>query len=292
MFFHGQRQKILKKMNCIRRFLFENLNIQGAWVHLESGFEAVLHKRNYPDSAAKILGEMLVATLYLAQMLKTQARLSLQLKAQAPISQVFVDVKKTAETGEDLLFRAMAKPADCSKPQEIVAGQNGILLMNLELPESQKPYQSAVALKGNSIGAIFENFICQSEQTDIFIKLATSQNFAGGLFLKKLPDADLKDKDGFVRLKILAETATDSELLNDDFAHLMTKIFAEDSKSLRIFAPQNVRYHCPYDPQKILNILKTMPPENLAQMLDENGKIHVHDDICNFDYFFDFPRST
>ena len=277
-------------MNCIRRFLFENLNIQGAWVHLESGFEALLENRNYPESAVRVLGEMVIATLYLAQMLKAQARLSLQLKAEAPVSQVFVDVKKTAETGDDLLFRAMAKPSDSNESEEIVAGKNGVLLMNLELPESQKPYQSVVALDGKSVAAIFENFIRASEQTEIFLKIAIAKNAATGLFFKKLPDADLKDADGFSRLKILAATARDSELLNADFEGFMAKVFAEDSENLRIFAPQNVVYHCPYDPQKILAILKTMPPENLAQMLDENGKIHVHDDICNHDYFFDFPR--
>ena len=277
-------------MNCIRRFLFENLNIQGAWVHLESGFEALLENRYYPESAVRVLGEMVIATLYLAQMLKAQARLSLQLKAESPISQVFVDVKKTAETNDDLLFRAMAKPAESAESAEIVAGKNGVLLMNLELPESQKPYQSVVGLDGKSVAAIFENFIKASEQTEIFLKIAVGKNSATGLFFKKLPDADLKDADGFARLKTLADTARDSELLRADFEDFMRKIFAEDSDNLRIFAPQNVVYHCPYDPQKILAILKTMPPENLAQMLDENGKIHVHDDICNHDYFFDFPR--
>lgn len=279
-------------MNAIRRFLFENLNIQGAFLHLDCAFESLINGRNYPAFARQILGETLVCALYLAQTLKTNARLSLQLKAQSPVSLVFVDVKKTAESGDDLLFRAMAKPVDSAQSPQIVAGESGVLLLNLELPESKKPYQSVVPLEGDSVRAIFENFIKQSEQMPIFLKIAVSSDSVAGLFLKKLPDADARDKDGFSRLQILAETATNAELFDSNFEDLLTKLFAQDSKNLRIFSPQNVRYHCPYDPQKILNILKTMPPENLQQMYDQNGKIHVHDDICNHDYFFDFPRST
>ena len=86
-------------MNAIRRFLFENLNIQGAFLRLDSVFESLIERRDYPPAARQVLGEMVLAGLYLAQSLKASARLSLQLKASAPVSTIFVDARKTAETG-------------------------------------------------------------------------------------------------------------------------------------------------------------------------------------------------
>ena len=56
--------------NTVQRFLFDNLDIRGAVVHLDSVWQQLLTKRNYPTPVVELLGQMTATTLLLADNLK------------------------------------------------------------------------------------------------------------------------------------------------------------------------------------------------------------------------------
>ena len=69
--------------NGIQRFLFEDLDIRGAVIQLDSVWEQLLARRNYPPRIIELLGQMTATTLLLADNLKQPGRLTFQLRGDA-----------------------------------------------------------------------------------------------------------------------------------------------------------------------------------------------------------------
>ena len=148
--------------STIRRFLFEGLDIRGAIVHLGDAWQQMQAGRDYQPTVAQLLGETAAVTALIAAQLKQPGRLTLQLRGNGPIQLLVMDCN------EQLQMRGMARsnpvvlPAPV--PELLGAHQGGQLLMSLDLPTARQPYQSYVPLVGDSIAAIFEHYLEQSEQ--------------------------------------------------------------------------------------------------------------------------------
>ncbi|MEO8410440.1 MAG: Hsp33 family molecular chaperone HslO, partial [Propionivibrio sp.] len=63
--------------NAVQRFLFDNLDIRGAVVRLESVWQELLTGRDYPAPVVDLLGRMSATTLLLADNLKQPGRLTI-----------------------------------------------------------------------------------------------------------------------------------------------------------------------------------------------------------------------
>jgi molecular chaperone Hsp33 len=272
----------------IRRFLFEGLDIRGAFVELGETWQALQLDRNYPPIVARLLGEMATVTALIAGQLKQAGRLTFQLRSAGPISLLVIDCD------EQLRMRGMAQYRDSALGAASVSAllggcSDGQLLLSLDLAAAREPYQSIVPLQGDSIAAIFQHFLEQSEQMPSRLFLAADADNACCLFLQKLPEADLRDPDGWNRVTGLAATVRDEELLQLEAETLLTRLFHEEiaAGGLRMFDPRPVVYHCPQDWDKIRGMLLTLGREELERLIRENGEVVVRDDICNHSYRFD-----
>jgi hypothetical protein len=78
-------------------------------------------------------------------------------------------------------------------PELLGADQGGQLMMSLDMPTARHPYQSFVPLVGDSIAAIFEHYLEQSEQQPSRLFLTAGPQAAVCLFLQKMPEADQHD---------------------------------------------------------------------------------------------------
>ncbi|MDR2837130.1 MAG: Hsp33 family molecular chaperone HslO [Azonexus sp.] len=270
----------------VRRFLFESLDIRGAIVHLGKSWRQMQAGRAYPPPVAQLLGEMAAVTALIAAQLKQPGRLTLQLRGDGPIQLLVMDCD------EQLQMRGMARsqptvlPAPA--PQLLGASQGGQLLISLDLPTARQPWQSFVPLVGNSIAAIFEHYLEQSEQQPSRLFAAASMDAAACLFLQKMPGADARDADGWSRLGQLAATVKPGELLELDPETLLTRLFHEDiaEHDLRLYDPRPVSYHCPEDWDKIRAMIRALGRQEADAILAEQGEILIRDDICNREYRF------
>ena len=264
-------------MDQFRRFLLDNLDIRGIAVRLGPAWQAMQLDRAYPPAVARLLGEMTAITTAIAGQMKTDGRLTFQLRGSGPIKRLVIDCD------EKLHLRGMAS-ADSNVPEQSAADLlgHGQLVMSLDLPEARHPIQSFVPLEGNTIAAIFERYIEQSEQQPTRLLLAADEQHAAALFLQKLPDADRKDGDGWARVQHLLATVRPAELLGLETETLLLRLFHEDD--VRVYEPRPVLYHCPEDWPKIHSILRSLGAAELQAILDEHGEIVVKDDICNREY--------
>eukprot|EP00825_Cyclidium_porcatum_P050191 TRINITY_DN8888_c0_g1_i1.p4 TRINITY_DN8888_c0_g1~~TRINITY_DN8888_c0_g1_i1.p4 ORF type:complete len:129 (+),score=25.99 TRINITY_DN8888_c0_g1_i1:222-608(+) len=125
--------------------------------------------------------------------------------------------------------------------QELLGAHlGGQLMMSLDMPAARLPYQSYVPMVGDSIAAIFEHYLEQSEQQPSRLFAMAGPQAATCLFLQKMPEADQRDPDGWHRITQLASTVKPAELLELDAESLLTRLFHEDmaEHGIRVYDPQ------------------------------------------------------
>jgi molecular chaperone Hsp33 len=160
---------------------------------------------------------------------------------------------------------------------------DGRLVLTLQPKAAATPYQSVVPLTGNSVATVFEHFLEQSEQQPARLWLAATADTACGLFLQKLPNADILDPDGWDRIEALAATVRPEELLLPPET-LLTRLFNEES--VRLYPPRAASWHCPRDEEKVRNMLLSLGREEVEAMLEDAEVIAVEDEICGHEYRF------
>jgi molecular chaperone Hsp33 len=266
--------------NRVRSFLFEQIDIRGAWVQLGPAWQAMTAGRNYPEPARELLGQLAAVTTLITANLKQRGRITFQLRGDGDISLLVMDCD------EQLRLRGMAR----STP-ELSAGTlpallgGGALTLTLDTADTRLPYQSHVPLQGDTLAAVFEHYLAQSEQSPTRLWLAASDQTAAGLFLQALPGSHARDADGWNRVRILADTVRAEELLELGSIKLIERLFPEED--VRVYDPRPVSYHCPFDPAKIYSMLRGVGRAECEAILAEQGEIRVHDDICNHEYVLD-----
>ncbi len=265
--------------DAVHRFLLENLDIRGTVVRLGPVWHELQARRDYAPPVRDLLGELAAVTAMIGSSLKLPGRLSFQLQGHGPVRMLVMDCD------EQLRLRGMAQTRE---GEAIAAGTvpellgDGQLVLTLQTDTTpDRPYQSVVPLAGSQLTDIFEHYLAQSEQTPTRILLGADERYACGLLLQKMPEADQRDADGWNRVLHLAATVSAAELALPAET-LLGRLFPEET--VRLFDPVPVRYHCPRDEEKVLDMLRSLGREEVADILEEHDHILIQDDICNQEY--------
>ena len=269
-------------MDAVHGFLLEDLDIRGALVQLGPSWAAMTSRRSYAAPVRDLLGQLAAVTALIGSKLKTPGRLSFQLQGHGPVSMLVMDCN------EQLQLRGMAKSELTADAETSVASVgellgDGRLVLTLQPKTAQTPYQSVVPITGNTLAAIFEHYLEQSEQQPARLWLAATADTACGLFLQKLPGADVRDPDGWNRIEQLAATVHAEELALPPEI-LLTRLFGEEN--VRLFAPRTAAWHCPRDEEKVRNMLLSLGREELEAILADAEMIAIEDEICGHEYRF------
>lgn len=273
----------------VQPFLFEHLDIRGAIVSLDSAWLSLLERRGYPQPVVNLVGEMSAVVALISANLKQAGRMTFQLRGEGPVKLLVIDCDEQLRLRGVAHWQADADLEGRSVPDLLGHGQ---LALTLDAAAMRQPYQSLVPLTGDSVAAIFEHYLSQSEQQPTRLILAADASRAAGLFVQKLPDAntrnaDARDGDGWNRILHLLATLSRAELLAHPPLELLYRLFPEED--IRVFDPRPLTHHCPEDWAKVENMLKSLGREECDAILREHGEIVIHDDLCNHEYRLDAP---
>lgn len=265
----------------VQRFLLPELDIRGAVVRLDQVWQALRAGRNYPPAVATLLGQMSAISAIITGNLKQTGRLTFQIQGHGPVSLLVVDCT------EALNLRAMARvDGDVPESGDLAAlVGDGSLQLSLDAPSMREPYRSLVPLQGDSIAAVFEHYLTQSEQQPARLWLACSPATSTALFLQCLPGAAERDADGWSRVTQLAHTVKDEELLSLPVEELLGRLFAEENVLLLDSRP--VVHHWPPDRAKVIDMLRGLGEAQIRRVFAEHGEVVIRDDLSNNDYHFD-----
>jgi molecular chaperone Hsp33 len=268
----------------VQRFLFEQLDIRGRLVCLTGAWQRMLEGRAYPGRIVSLLGHTTALNVLLAANQKGAGRVTLQVQGTGPVRLLVSDC--TAE----LRIRGMAQvQPDAGSLNggltEAALLGDGRLSVTLEDMGTGQIYQSLVPLQGASLQDIFEHYLSQSEQLDSFVRLQADAGAVCGLLLEKLPGAEAKDPDGWNRVKHLAATLRLDETRDAQPYDLLTRVFPEEL--MRVFRLHAVDYHCPYDVEKVKDMLRALGRAEVEAILSEKGEVLIRNEMCNHEYRFD-----
>jgi molecular chaperone Hsp33 len=298
-------------------------DVIGRLARLGRVVDTILSKHDYPEPVSRVLGEALVLTTMLGAALKPGSRLILQTKAEGPIGFLVADYDAPGRLRGYASFDAGAVAALVAAG-EARAGRllgSGHLAMTIDPGGGARDrYQAIVPLEGQGLTAAAHAYFRQSEQLPTFVRLAVARHFvsdrgegqgsgwswrAGGLLAQLLPreggprppsspetdndDERLlgEDDDHWQRVRILAATVEDHELLDPTLApeRLLYRLFHEEG--VRVFETTPIVAYCRCSRERVTTFLDGVPPGELDGMRDSDGAVSVTCEFCNARYRFE-----
>ena len=117
--------------DSLHRFQLENLHVRGEWVSLSQSWQEIQSTTDYPPAVKRVLGEALVAISLLADSLKFDGSLILQIHGTAPVSLLVVQATSDGairglanwegEISSEATFKELFKATDSKAKQGTMA---------------------------------------------------------------------------------------------------------------------------------------------------------------------------
>ena len=274
--------------------MFENSPVRGELIETSDAWQQIQSRRSYPAVVSAILGEMTAAAALLSANLKFDGTIIMQIHGDGPVQLLVAECDATLRLRATAKLREDAEISEQAGLQELVnangEGRFAITLDPTDKKPGQQAYQGIVALEGESVATVIENYMMRSEQLDTRLWLAADDKVARGLLLQKLPDdggktATLTDADVWNRTVTLASTLNQQELLGTDIMTLLQRLYWEET--VRVFDPRHPTFHCGCSREKVGNMLKMLGREEIDSALADLGKLDINCDFCGQDYLFD-----
>jgi molecular chaperone Hsp33 len=278
-------------------FSLDNAPVRGRVARLGAlALDPILRRHDYPRCVAMLLGEALTLAALVQSLLKADGRLIVQAQGQGLVPLLVAEVGDSgALRGYTRLAHGAAEvlaSANRIAPSELLG--TGNLVMTLERGGDQPAYQGVVPLEGTTLAECAENFFRVSEQTDTRIALAVGEVLggeaplwrAGGILMQRVAgDAARGDTtEDWSRASILFGTVTDAELIDPDLPadRLLYRLFHEEG--VRMSDGAAVRDLCTCDEERLTNVMKQFPANELRELVEPDGKLHARCQFCSREY--------
>lgn len=294
--------------------------MNGRVLRLGPVVETILSAHDYPEPVSHALGDALALTALAATGLKfdsryTDGRFILQTKTDGPLGFMVVHFDRPGQ------LRGYASVGTARRDEVAKSGRgdqgalvgHGHLAMTIDPGGPLDSYQGITPLQGEPLVAAAQTYFRQSEQLPTFLKLAVARHFAGGkwswraggLMLQYIPkvggeatpqsqaeaearDAGLtgEDDDDWQRVRLLAETVEDHELLDPMLApeRLLYRLFHEEGVHVLPALPLSATCRC--SAERIRMFLTRFGAGELSEMRESDGQIRVTCEFCARQYRF------
>ena len=270
----------MKQQDCLRRFLFEDLNIRGEWVRLEHSWQQAKQHQVLVNSAIESqLGQTLAAVVLLSATIKFKGSMIMQIQGSASLKALVAHASHDGRVR--CLVRSDATVSGQDLPQMLGDGARLVLTVDSENGES---YQGIVGVAEANLAGVLQTYFSQSEQLETSLWLFANATHAAGLFLQAMP-SETQDKTDWEHIEMLANTLTEQELLSLDCEDLLHRLFHQEK--VRLYDPKAIAFRCSCSRQKISGTLAALGRSELEQVLHERGAIEVDCQFCGQHYLFD-----
>ena len=256
--------------DSITPFAFESMAVRGALVHLSRAWRRMQRDHDYDALVRETLGQSAAATALIAQSLKFDGAITLQLQGNGMLQMLVM------QCTDDLDLRGMAVVSEdrtASSFVELV----GEARCAITVDAGDRPYQGIVAIDGDSLSSSLEHYFDRSVQVPSHVALVADEHVAGGILLQQMPGQRV-DEDDWNRLRYLARTLSLGDFDGEAGLNLLRKLFSEDD--VRVHEPRPVAFRCRCSKQKVENVLKMLGEKESRAVLDEQGEIEVSCEYC------------
>ena len=259
--------------DAVLPFVFESLPIRGALVQIEEAWRRMLLGRDYAAPVRDILGHAAAATALIAQSLKFDGRVTLQLNGDGPLSLLVM------QSSNNLELRGMASSekvhANTAFSELLV---NARCAITIDAGAMEQPYQGIVEVSGHSLAASLQNYFTQSAQIPSHLRLLSDQSTCGGILLQQMPERSGPLEDDWRRFGLLATTLGVTDISSGIGSALLGKLFSEDD--VRVFGSRPVIFCCRCSEQRAEEVLRLLGEEDTRAACEEQGAVSVTCEYC------------
>jgi molecular chaperone Hsp33 len=267
----------------IREFSFDGAPVHGRLVKLTDTWKTIRSRHLYAPSAEIVLGEMVAIVAMLAQGIKLDGSVILQIRGDGRIRTAMV------ECTDRTTLRGIVRTIGADEP---AAPQgSGQLAITLK-PHRGQMYQGIVALETDSVRRAVERYFETSEQLPTRIWATANRQGAAGMLLQRLPDpqhahAETLDlaRTAWQRIQNSADRLTDRELLELPAESLLLHLFP--AESVRVQPPVHLAFGCSCSRERTANVLRIMGRTEVDDILVQEGRIDITCEFCGQTYGYD-----
>lgn len=267
-----------------QKFIFEDADVRGELVRLNTSFQEVLSRAVYPPAVKTLLGELMCASVLLSATLKFDGSLTIHARSRGAVPLLM------AECREHQLVRAVAHVDKDNLPQEPnndlrALLDEGKLAISIQ-PKAGQQYQGIVPLQHQSLSECLMDYFARSEQLPTKIIFAAEENYAAGLLIQSLPSSDRNQSElsRWQHLDQLAQNVHPSEMLALPTQRLLSRTFPHES--IRIFDKKPISFHCTCTRERTLLAISAMDKVELKELLEKKEVIVVDCQFCSTRYKF------
>ena len=261
-------------------FVFESLPVRGALVQLDGAWQRMQEGHDYAAPISEILGHAAAATALIAQSLKFDGSVTLQVSSQGPLGMLVM------QSTDGLDIRGMATSHDVADNESFATLAIGAsCAVTVDAGAMERPYQGIVEINPDSLAASLENYFDRSVQVPSHLQLVSGDTFCGGILLQQMPGEKAADEDDWRRLGFLAETLRIEDIADGATTELLHKLFAEDD--VRAFESRPLRFKCRCSTQKVEEALRMLGETETSEVLEEQGEVKVKCEYCGRVRLFD-----
>jgi molecular chaperone Hsp33 len=281
--------------DLVAAFQIEGEPVRGRLARLGSAVDSILRAHAYPEPVANLLGEACALAALVGSNLKFNGRLIVQAQGAGPVRYVVADY----DTSGGLRGYCRFEPDEVARVSEgfqrpgarTLLG-DGVFIMTVDQGPDMDRYQGVTAIEGETLALCAEQYFAQSEQTPTRVRLATGQAVgsdgavqwrAGGVLIQNIAEDDARGptEEAWIRTQALFETVGEDELVDPSLSsdQLLWRLFHEDG--VRVFGSQPLRAFCRCSQERIESVLCSFGPDERADMIEPDGRIHVTCEFCS-----------
>ncbi len=261
-------------------FVFESLPVRGALIQLQKSWQRMQLGHAYQSSVLETLGHSAAATGLIAQSLKFDGTITMQLSGDGPLAMLVM------QCTSELELRGMASAPDLNSHasfEELVSQAR--CAITVDGGAMERPYQGIVEVSGESLATSLKNYYERSAQIPSHIQLVSEPSSCGGILLQQMPGQAQPLEDDWRRLGLLAATLRPDDIASGVGIDLLGKLFAEDD--VRVFKPKAARFRCRCSKKRVEDVLKMLGPDESAAACAEIGQVEVTCEYCGRTRSFD-----
>ena len=259
-------------------FVFESLPVRGALIHLSRAWRRMLRDHEYADGVRETLGHAAAATGLIAQSLKFDGAVTLQVLGSGDLRMLVM------QCTSDLELRGMATAVPDSRAKSFDALVEDAHCAITVDRRDKRPYQGIVEIDPASLAASLERYFWRSVQVPSHVALVSDASLSGGVLLQQMP-GQLMNDDDWMRLGLMAATLTTDDFTANEGLELIGKLFSEDD--VRVFRGQETVFRCRCSQRRAEEVLRMLGERETRDALAEQDAIEVTCEYCGRQRSFD-----
>lgn len=286
--------------DIVAPFQIEAEPVRGRVVRLGPAIHEILSGHAYPEPVANLLGEACALAALVGSSLKFDGRLIVQAQGDGPVRYVVADYDTAGSLRGYCRFDAeeVAKLSNgFARPGAKSLLGGGVFVMTVDQGPDMDRYQGMTPIEGETLALCAEQYFAQSEQTPTRVRLAVGQADvgqgpqwrAGGMLIQNIAEDDTRGstEEAWNRSQAFFETIGEDELVDPTISAetLLFRLFHEDG--VRLFEAKALQAFCRCSEERIATVLQSFGADERAEMVEDDGKIHVTCEYCSRVYDVD-----